>query len=386
MKYIPRILEERVRTSIAENPVTALLGPRQCGKSTLSKQIVFQRDDAVFLDLERPSDLQKLDDPEWFFTSQRGKLICLDEIQRKRELFPVIRSLVDEWEGSGHFLILGSASRDLLKQGSESLAGRISFNQLSPFTWNEIRDRFSLETYLVRGGFPRSLLANSDGSSFGWREDFITTFLERDLLQWSGFSPGAMRRLWITLAHLNGQVPNLSMIGSSLGISHTSVRNYLDLLSDTFMLSILPPYLGNTGKRLIRTPKVYLTDTGIIHALLGIRNFTESIGHPSFGAAWEALVLANLKAEFPGFDYYFYRTSHGSEIDILIEYHGKRIAIECKATVTPKLSPGTYTAIEDLKPKQTFVVCPVSEGWQMRKGIEVVSVSGLIDRLKIFGF
>jgi predicted AAA+ superfamily ATPase len=384
MKYIPRILENSVVLSFSENPVTAVLGPRQCGKSTLAKQLISQQEDSIFLDLEKPSDIQKLEDAEWFFTSQKGKLICLDEIQRKPDLFPVIRSLVDDWGGTGHFMILGSASRDLLRQSSETLAGRISYKYLSPFTWDEIRTAFSMETYLERGGFPRSLLSNTSGSSFAWREDFITTFLERDLRQWSGFLPGTMRRLWQILAHLNGQALNLSMIGSSLGVSHTTIRNYIDLLSDTFMVSLLPPYIANTGKRLVKSPKLYLTDTGIINALLGLKNFEQFFGHPSFGTSWEALVFSNIKAHFPDFTYFFYRTSHGSEIDIVIEISGKIIAIECKASVSPKLSQGTFPAIDDLHPVMTYIVSPINKGWPMREGIEVVSISELLTRLHTF--
>jgi predicted AAA+ superfamily ATPase len=383
MNYIPRILEDSVISSFSENPVTAVLGPRQCGKSTLAKKLALKQKESIFLDLEKPSDLQKLEDAEWFFSSQKGKLICLDEIQRKPELFPVIRSLVDDWGGKGHFMILGSASRDLLKQSSESLAGRISYKYLSPFSWQEIQSGFSMEIYLERGGFPRSLLAGSSGSSYDWRADFITTFLERDLKQWSGFSTGTMRRLWQILAHLNGQILNLSMIGSSLGVSHTTIRNYIDLLSETFMVSLLPPFFVNTGKRLVKSPKVYLSDTGIISTLLGLRNFEQFIGHPSFGSAWEALVLSNIKAQFPEFNYFFYRTNHGSEIDILIESAGRLIAVECKASGSPRLNNGTYTAINDLHPVQTYIVCPVSKGWQMKAGIDVVSLAELIDRLKI---
>jgi len=325
--------------------------------------------------------LQKLVDPEWFFSSQKGKLICLDEIQRKPDLFPLIRSLVDDWGGTGHFLILGSASRDLLEQSSETLAGRISYKYLSPFTWDEIQPAFSMEVYLERGGFPRSLLSKNDISSFDWRGDFITTFLERDLRQWSGFSIGTMRRLWQILAHLNGQILNLSLIGSSLGVSHTTIRNYIDLLSDTFMVSLLPPFIANTGKRVIKSPKIYLSDTGIINALLGIKNFEQFIGHPSFGTGWEALVIANIRAHFPDYPFFFYRTNHGSEIDMLIENAGKIIAVECKASVSPALTQGTYSAIEDINPVMTYVVAPIKKGWPMKKRIEVVSMSELIAKL-----
>ena len=384
MEYVPRKLEEKVISSLVHNPVTAVLGPRQSGKSTLARHVVANHKDALYLDLERPSDLRKLEDPELFFTTQKGKLVCLDEIQRRPDLLPVIRSLTDEWGGTGYFLILGSASRELVEQSSESLAGRISYKYLSPFTWDEIHFACSLETYMVQGGFPRSILSADARVSFDWREDFISTFLERDLRQWTGFSSTTMRRLWQMLAHLNGQVTNLSMIGSSLGVSHTTIRNYIDLLADTFMLSVLQPRMANTGKRQVKSAKTYLTDTGIANALLGLSSYEKLIGHPSFGICWETLVYSELKAHFPEADYTFYRTSHGSELDFLIEEAGQLIAVECKATVSPVLSRGIHAAIEDLKPAITYVVSPVAHGWPIKKGIEVVSITELIANLQSF--
>lgn len=384
MEYVPRKLEEKVISSLVHNPVTAVLGPRQSGKSTLARHVVANHKDALYLDLERPSDLRKLEDPELFFTTQKGKLVCLDEIQRRPDLLPVIRSLTDEWGGTGYFLILGSASRELVEQSSESLAGRISYKYLSPFTWDEIHFACSLETYMVQGGFPRSILSADARVSFDWREDFISTFLERDLRQWTGFYSTTMRRLWQMLAHLNGQVTNLSMIGSSLGVSHTTILNYIDLLADTFMLSVLQPRMANTGKRQVKSAKTYLTDTGIANALLGLSSYEQLIGHPSFGICWETLVYSELKAHFPEADYTFYRTSHGSELDFLIEEAGQLIAVECKATVSPVLSRGIHAAIEDLKPAITYVVSPVAHGWPIKKGIEVVSITELIANLQSF--
>lgn len=249
--------------------MTAVIGPRQCGKSTLVKHLLEKHPDSVYLDLERPSDLRKIENAEWYLTSQKDKLICIDEIQRQPELFPLIRSLVDEWDRPGCFLILGSASRDLLKQNSESLAGRISYKRLSPFIWNELDDReFTIEKHLASGGFPRSFLAGSDEISFEWRESFITTFLERDLLMWSGSTPVTMRRLWQMLAHLNGQMVNYSSLAASLGVSSTTVKSYIDLLAATYMVDVVPPYISNLGKRLVKSPKVYIADSGIAAALL----------------------------------------------------------------------------------------------------------------------
>lgn len=381
-QYLERLIIPDVLDGLKHYPVTAIVGPRQCGKSTLAKKLLETQRALLYLDLEKTSDLRKLDESEWFFSTQKERLICIDEIQRKPELFALIRSLVDEWENNGQFLVLGSASRDLLRQSSESLAGRITYKQLTPFLWEEVKDIVTHEEYLSAGGFPRSLLQKVSKVSFQWREDFIATFLERDLLQWKGFSPLTMRRLWQMLAHNNGQTINYSAIGASLGASHSSIRNYVDLLQDTFMLHILMPYTANTGKRLIKSPKVYLSDTGITAALLGLHDFSQLTGHPVFGSLWESVVLSNLKGLFPRAAFYFYRTSHSAEIDILMELDGKLVAFECKSSLSPTLSKGTYTAIDDVSPIHTFVVAPVHESYSMKPGIDVVSLSECKQKLE----
>jgi hypothetical protein len=380
--YYHRIAEQIITERVKHFPVTALLGPRQCGKSTTIKELFSGNLEFICLDLEKPSDIRKLDEAEWFFQTQRDKLICLDEIQRKPELFPLIRSLVDEWGSNGHFLILGSASRDLLRQSSESLAGRINYIYLTPFLWNEISQEFTLENFLSRGGFPRSLLSGSDDLSFEWRNSFITTFLERDLMLWSGFSPSTMRRLWQMLSHLNGELINYSQLGASLGTSNTTVRNYIDLLSETFMLHILPPYLPNIGKRLVKTPKVYIADPGIAGALIGLRNFNEISGHPTLGSLWESAVLSTLKGNFSDASFYFYRSAHGAEIDILLEHRGKLMAVECKASVSPALSKGTYIAASDNRIDKIIVVSPVTKGWKVNEKTEIVSLSEAVINIR----
>jgi predicted AAA+ superfamily ATPase len=382
IEYINRTIERQVVESLSHNYVTALLGPRQCGKSTLAKQIIRKLPDTVFIDLERTSDLAKLDDAEWFLSSQKGKLICIDEVQRKPELFPLIRSLTDEWDYNGAFLVLGSASRDLLKQSSETLAGRISYHTLTPFLWSEVAQKTEIETHQAQGGFPKSLLAPSSKVSLRWRENFISTFLERDLLQWAGFSPQTMRRLWQMLAHTNGQTTNLSTFAKSLGVSDTTIKNYIDLLQDTFMVQSLPPYISNLGKRLVRSPKVYIADSGITAALLGLRDFTQIAGHPVAGSLWEQMVLTNLKGEFEDAEFFFYRTSGGAEMDIVMKHYEKVIAIECKSTFSPSLSRGNYNAIEDINPIRTFVAAPVAKGWALKPEIDVVSLAELVAKIK----
>jgi len=381
--YINRLLESEIRLSLENVPVTAIIGPRQCGKSTLARHITREMNNSVFLDLEKPSDLARLDDPEWFLSTQRNNLIILDEIQRKPDLFPVIRSLTDEWNQNGKFLILGSASRELLKQSSESLAGRISYRKLTPLLWNEIYADYDMETYMLRGGFPRSLLNKTDKMSADWIDDFITTFIERDLLFWARVSPLAMRRLWQMLAHNNGQTVNYSSLGNSLGVSNTTVKNYIDLLEGTFMLEILLPYYRNFGKRITKAPKIYITDNGLTTRLLELSSFEQLAGHSVFGSLWEALVLNNIKGNLREANCYFYRTSNGAELDFVTEIKRKRIAIECKAAKSPSLNRGNYSAIDTIKPDHVFVVAPVDKGWHMSKGIDVVSVNELIERLRI---
>ena len=376
--YVSRDIESVVLKSIANYPVTTITGPRQCGKSTLAKHLIMNWDKTVYLDLERPSDLQKLENSEWFLNTQKGKLICIDEIQRKPDIFPIIRSLVDEWGGNSHFLVLGSSSRELLKQSSESLAGRISFKRLSPFVISELDSHISLEKFLSRGGYPRSILAADDVTSIEWRNDFITSFIERDLIQYSGFHPLVMRRLWQMLAHNNGQTVNYSSLGNSLGISNVTVRNYIDLLEGTFMVEVVRPLFSNLEKRLVKAPKVYIADQGITNALLGLTTFEQLAGHPALGSVWEQVVLMHLKSRWPDLIFSFYRTTGGAELDLVLKSGEKTIAIECKASRTPVLTRGNYSAIADVKPLTTFIVAPVEKGWPVQPGVEVISLGELI--------
>ena len=380
--YICREIEESIFKALENNPVVALIGPRQCGKSTLVKHILENNPDSIYLDMERPSDIHKLDDAEWFLSTQKEKLICIDEVQDKSQLFPLIRSLVDEWGTNSSFLILGSASQDLLQQSSESLAGRINYKRLTPFLWKELKGKFSIEKYFSQGAFPRSILANDAEGSFEWRENFISTFLERDLLLWRGFTPATMRRLWQMLAHINGQTVDYSTLAKSLGVSSMTVKNYIDLLESTFMVEVIPAYISNSGKRLVKAPKVYISDSGITAALLRLRSFEEISGHPAFGAIWEQIVLSNLRGLFPDATFYFYRTSNGAEMDFVITLKNTVFAIECKSGFTPGLSRGNYNAIEDIAPKHVFVVSPIVKGWKMKQGIDFVSLDELEKKIK----
>ncbi len=378
---IQRFVYQDIIFSLENFPVTAILGPRQCGKSTLAKQITSQKD-SIYLDLEKPSDLAKLENPEWFFNANKDKLICLDEIQRMPDLFPLIRSLVDDWGKNGSFLILGSASRDLLLQSSETLAGRIHYIYLQPFLWDELASIITLEKYIEKGGFPRSILTESNKASTEWRKSFISTFLERDLLLWQSFSNTTMRRLWQMLAHLNAQILNYSELGNALGMSSVQIRNYIDLLESTFMVYRLQPYFSNLGKRLIKSPKIYLTDAGITQTLLNINDFNQLTGHPSVGNIWEQIVLMNLKGHFHDSDFYFYRTNHGAECDIVMQYNQKTYAIECKVDYNPKLTKGNFLAFEDINPFKIYIVTTGSDSWSMNAKIEIVSLKKLITTLQ----
>jgi uncharacterized protein len=380
MEYIKRHLTNQIRESLKHFPVVAITGPRQCGKSTLVRHLLGSKN-IVYLDLERSSDLRKLDEAEWYLQAHKDNLICLDEIQRKPEIFPLLRSLTDEWGKAGSFIILGSASRDLLRQTSETLAGRISYKKLTPFLWSEISDAGSFEKYLLRGGFPGSYLARNDMVSNEWKENFISTFVERDLMQWTGSSPASVHRLWQMLAHVNGQILNYSALGNSLGISNTTIKNYIDILHSTYMIDVVTPHLANTGKRLIKAPKVYISDSGIVTGLLGLKGFDQLAGHPVFGSLWEGAVLSNLKGHFPEAEIRFYRTNHGSELDFLIFFPTIFFAVECKASKSPALSRGSHAAITDIKPAKTFIVSPVDESYRSGRNIEVVSLGDLIKRI-----
>jgi uncharacterized protein len=380
MQYIQRIESARIKKYLENFPAVAILGPRQCGKSTLARHLLKDYPGAIYLDLENPEERMKLSDPGLFFHIHAGKLICLDEIQRIPELFPILRSVIDENNSNGQFLILGSASRELLHQSSESLAGRLIYQELSPFQYIET-EQDSLFGYMLRGGFPRSFLAVDEDISFQWRKSFISTFLERDLaILGFGYPPETMRKLWMMCAHQQGQLCNLSRLGESLGVSHTSVRSYLDLLRDTYMLRILHPFNSNTGKRVVKTPKVYLRDTGILHALLNIRSLEELLGHPVFGASWETLVIEQLLAKWEG-EYGFYRTPAGAELDLVLEKKGKLIAIECKASSVPNVGRGFYSAIEELKIDHAIIIAPVTDKYPLKKGAWVMTLNDAIVEL-----
>jgi hypothetical protein len=383
--YIPRWQEDSIRQSLDNFPVTAMLGPRQCGKSTLARKLVAGREDVVFLDLERPSDFRKLEDPEFYFSNHKDKLICIDEVQLGPDLFPIIRALVDSDRRPGRFFLLGSASQELIKRSSESLAGRIHYTELTPFTYKELYSaehnfQENLTLFWWRGGFPESLLATSDKLSRVWRGDFIRTFLERDLAQFGFTVPVlTMRRLWSMVAHYHGQISNASKLGQALGTSQPTIKRYLDILSQAYMVRLLPPYSANIKKRLVKSPKIYLRDSGILHALLEIDNFEALLGHPVIGFSWEGLCLEQIMAHFPDWRASFYRTSSGEEIDLILERGRKRLAFEFKVSMSPSVSRGFGGSLEVIQPEHTWIVSPVQETYLLRPGVTVASLGDVLE-------
>lgn len=378
-----QVVEEKLQNF----PVVSLLGARQIGKTTLAQMIAAKRP-SVYLDLENYQDLAKLENPIAYFELHADKLIILDEVQRKPELFAVLRGLIDKGRRSGHkhgqFLVLGSASLELLRQSSESLAGRIVYVEMSSISVTEIKnDRNSIQNLWLRGGFPDSLLAKSESISMEWRQAFIKTYLERDIPQFVSprFPAETLRRLWTMLAHLHGTQLNVSRIATSLGVSGQTVARYIDLLVDLFLVRRLMPWHNNLGKRLVRSPKIYVRDSGILHALLNISNIDNLFCHPVMGASWEGFAIDNLLSFLPvGTEYYFYGTARGAEVDLVIKHPaGELLAIEIKHSLTPKISRGFYEVCKDIKPTQRYVVYDGDEKFSLGNDIYATNLKDLMD-------
>lgn len=380
-KYISRFLEKDLKKYLKIFPAVVLLGPRQCGKSTLAKKIKQETPNGVYLDLEKLSDLNKLNDPELFFEGHKTDIIFLDEIQKKPTLFSSLRSVIDGNRRNGKFILLGSASRDLIQNSSQTLAGRVGFLELTPFTVLEIysKNMQALKKHWMRGGFPESILAVSEENSMEWRENFIRSYIERDLPQ-LGFSIPAptWQRFLSVCAHLHGQIVNLSKIGESFGVKHPTVKRYLDILEETFILRQIQPFEANLKKRLIKSPKVYFRDSGILHQLLQIQDFDHLLGHPVFGASWEGFVIENIITHCRGWKFSFYRDSHGNELDLILENGRKRIAIECKASKAPDPGKGFWTSLSDLDIKNAWIIAPIEDSYEIKKGVKVVSLQSFL--------
>jgi len=376
-----RAILTEILKRLQSNPAVALLGARQVGKSTLAAMVMAQHPNAICLDLERPSDLNKLADPEAFFQQFQDRLICLDEIQRAPELFALLRSVIDRNQRNGQFLFLGSASRDLIRQSSESLAGRVSYLEITPFARIEVPD-LPIHQLWLHGGYPRSLLGMDDEVSFQWREDYIRTFLERDIPQLGFHIPAnTLGRFWRMLAHSHGQTLNASKLADSMGVSGHTIRKYIDLLEQTFVVRALQPWSGNSKKRLVKSPKVYIRDSGLLHALLDIASMEQLFAHPVYGTSYEGFVIENIVTQLPRWKASFYRTSSGAEMDLVLEKQGRRIAIEIKASTSPKLGRGNWSALEALQPDESFVVAPVDVSYPMSENVMVMPLDAMLEAL-----
>lgn len=379
--YIQRVLLHQLKKYLTVFPAVAILGPRQCGKSTLIKSLDQHFDGLLYLDMQKESDLNKLSEPEIFFASNADKIICLDEIQLVPKLFSVLRSAIDSNRINGKFILLGSASQELLQHTSESLAGRFGMLHLSPFLINELNylESFNLHKFWLRGGFPNSYLADNDENSAIWLENYIRTYIERDIPQ-LGFQIPALqlRRLLTMCAHNQGQQLNLSKLAESLGLTHPTIRRYIDLLEQTFIVRTIPPFEINIKKRLVKSPKVFVRDSGILHQLLAIPNFNSLLGNPVFGSSWEGMVIENIIVNMPSWDYFFYLTATGDEIDLLLKKGNQVIAIECKASDAPKVTKGFYRSLEVVKPNRTYIIAPTNDTYQLQENITVIGLENFL--------
>ena len=378
---IKRNLKYQLIESLKNFPVVGLLGSRQVGKTTLAKDLQPDYPGAIYLDLELPSDFNKLTDPELYLRQYSDRLIIIDEIQRSPGLFPVIRALVDQNLRSGRFLILGSASPDLIRQASESLAGRIIYHELTPFRTGELENsETAIRKLWVQGGYPRSYLSEDENISYRWREAFIKTYLEKDFPQLGIRIPSIqLGRFWTMLAHLQGRIWNASQIANSLGVSPPTARHYLDILSDSFLVRELLPYHTNIKKRLVKSPKIYLRDSGILHTLLNITSVDILQAHPLVGNSWEGFVIEQIFDILPStWRKFFYRTSAGAEIDLIaISPLDAIVAIEVKYSLQPKPSIGFWKAFEDLSCKEGFVIYPGNENYPLSSKVMALSIQHL---------
>ena len=367
----------RLRQALHRSRVVALLGPRQCGKTTLARQIV-PADSANYFDLENPRDLVRLDNPMTALEGLSGTVV-IDEVQRRPELFPVLRVLADRLPLPAKFLILGSASPALLRQSSESLAGRIERILMSGFGLEEVGLPACAQHWL-RGGYPLSFLAADDSGSLRWRQEFIQTFLERDIPQ-LGFAIPALTllRFWTMVAHYHGQTWNYAEPARSLGISETTVRRYLDLLNDVFMVRSLPPWHANLHKRQVKAPKVYFRDSGLLHQLLGIRSERELLSHPRSGASWEGYVVEQTLQAFEPEGAYFWGTHQGAEIDLVLLKNGKMYGVECKRVDAPRMTPSIRIALADLKLERIAVIYPGSLRYPLSAQVEAVPLAAVVE-------
>ncbi|MCY4138808.1 MAG: ATP-binding protein [Rhodobacteraceae bacterium] len=386
---IERPHRKSVEDALEHQAGVVLLGPRQVGKTTLALDIADNRD-AVYLDMERNADRQVLEEPDLYLDEQMGRLVVIDEVQFVPDLFTALRGQIDRRRRRGHrtgqFLLLGSASSALLHQSAESLAGRVSYHELTPFALPETCAK-AMSALWLHGGFPESFLAKSDRDSLIWREDFIRTYLERDIPAFGSRIPAeTLRRFWTMLAHEQGGLLNAAKLSGNLGVSGQSVMRYVDLLVDLMLVRRLPPWHTNAGKRLVRSPKVYIRDSGLTHALLGIEKLENLLGHPVVGGSWEGFCIENMIAAAPpGTEASFYRSSAGAEIDLVLKLPGGALwAIEIKRTTSPKVTRGFHIASEELKTNERILVYADDREVPWQGGVRAMSLMSAVERLAVF--
>jgi len=383
--YIQRTITNELIKLISQFPVVGIIGPRQVGKTTLAKHLMNHiNKECIYLDLELPEDQSKLFEPQLYLEPHLNKCVILDEIQQIPQLFPVLRGLIDKQRTPARFIILGSASPNLLKQNSETLAGRIVYKELTPFNLTEITENFKMNQHWFRGGFPEALLSLDENFYQNWMRNFIQTYLERDLPQLGlSVTPILMRRFWSMLAHFHGGIWNASNFAKSLGLTTPTVNRYLEFLETAFIINRLQPYFMNLKKRLVKSPKIYVRDTGILHYLNGIAGFENLQGNVLIGNSWEGYVIEQIKQLLPGeIELFYYRTHNGTESDLVLARGNKPFScIEIKYTGAPKLSKGLQIAIDDLKTKNNFIIVPNGETYPKSKNVTVISLQDFLPRI-----
>jgi hypothetical protein len=373
-------IQQALSIALERSRIVLLVGPRQCGKTTLARQRV-PVDSANYFDLENPADLARLDEPMTALEPLDG-VVVIDEVQRRPDLFPTLRVLADRETAPARFLVLGSASGDLQRQSSESLAGRVEQLTMSGFNLREVDDAARL---WLRGGLPLSCLARNDADSTAWRQNFIQTLLERDLAQWGVRVPAeALRRFWTMLAHYHGQTWNAAEPAQALSVDQKTTRRYLDLLTDAFMIRQLQPYYANIGKRQIKSPKIYVRDSGLLHQLLGIGSDRELLSHPKVGLSWEGFVIEQVIALSRPDGVYFWATHQGAEIDLVLSHSGRMYGVECKRADAPRMTPSIRNAIEDVGLERVVIIYPGQKRYSITEKVEVVPLQTLASGEPLF--
>jgi uncharacterized protein len=381
---IERLITQKILRDLNWSPIVGLIGPRQVGKTTLARYVQTQIEKpTIYLDLELQEDWFKLEDAQSYLIGHQDKCVVIDEIQIRPELFALLRALTDQKRVPARFILLGSASPHIVKLNTETLAGRIAYHELTPFSYSEIKTLYSQEEHWIKGGFPGALLPTEAFISRKWLDDFAETFIHRDLVR-LGFSVSAtmVRNFLSMIAHLHGGQLNASALANSMDLTHPTINKYLELLEGSFLIRRLPPYFKNVGKRLTKSPKLYIRDSGLLHYLLRVFSLEQLRGNPAIGASWEGYVIEQIIREAPEFsDFYYYRTQNGAEVDLLmITPNGKIVCIEIKFSAAPAISKGFFQSVEDLKPDFKYVITPSGERFDREGGLRICPLTIFLEQ------